>query len=99
MQVDERFLGGLLDNVFSVFTNSYVAQRKSKYSLVVPFDEDSKCLFVSVFGGSDKHLIGTQTAGGGSGHVTFVDLVNKARIDLVAPHLSSGLSFCRGGVC
>jgi hypothetical protein len=61
---------------------------------VVPLDEDFECLFVSIFGGSDKHLIGTWTTGGGSGHVSFVDLVDEAGTHLVAPHLSSGFSFC-----
>ena len=69
MQVDERSLEGLLDNIFGVFTDSRVAQRKRKNPRPVAPDEYLKCQFISAFGGSDKGLISTWITEGSQSHV------------------------------
>jgi hypothetical protein len=51
--VDECFLESLLNDVFGVFANPCVAERKRKNPSLVAVEERFKRPFVSTLGGSD----------------------------------------------
>jgi hypothetical protein len=55
--MDEGFLEGLLDNVFSVFPNPRVAERKSKDSSLVAPKKGLERQLISTCGGSDELFV------------------------------------------
>jgi hypothetical protein len=62
LQVDERFLEGLLDNVFGIFPSACLAERNQKNLSLMTLEQIFKRLFVPVLRGNHKHLFRCEVA-------------------------------------
>jgi hypothetical protein len=73
--MDECFLESLLDNVFGVFPNTCVAERKHKNLALVALNERLKRQFIATLCGSDEFFVCSGITGGSNG--SFANLVSK----------------------
>jgi len=73
--VDECFLESFLDNVFGVFPNTCVAERKHKNLALVALNERLKRQFIATLCGSDEFFVCSGITGGSNG--SFANLVSK----------------------
>src|SRR5260370_27594425 len=78
LQVNEGFLEGLLDNVFSIFPNACVAERNPKNLSLLALDQDFKRRFISTLGGSDELFLRNVITGRTNGNGWFVSFVRRS---------------------
>jgi hypothetical protein len=91
--VDECFLESLLDNVFGVFPNTGVAERKHKNLALVALNERFKRQFIATLGGSE-FFICRITQGSGA---WFATPVSKLTYHDGSPHewpKTFNIAFC-----
>ena len=76
--MDERFLEGLLDNVFGIFPNACLAKSKHKSPSLVALEQTSKGQFISPLCGSDELFLCSAITERSNGHGQLGNLVQSS---------------------